>query len=66
MSRDETHDAGCRWAFRKTFRRSPTPKSASTTPAGTPKTCAGLLGRVLDEVEDLHPELRQAIEQALR
>jgi hypothetical protein len=25
MGRDETHDAGCRWAFRKTFRRSPTP-----------------------------------------
>jgi hypothetical protein len=25
----------------------------------------GLLGRVLDEVEDLHPELREAIERAL-
>ena len=24
MSHDETHDAGCRWAFRKTFRRKPT------------------------------------------
>ena len=26
----------------------------------------GLLGRVLDEVNDLHPELRAAIEEALR
>jgi hypothetical protein len=26
----------------------------------------GLLGRVLDEVEDLHPELREAIERVLR
>jgi hypothetical protein len=26
----------------------------------------GLLGRVLDEVEDLCPELREAIEQVLR
>jgi hypothetical protein len=25
MSRDETHDAACKWALRKTFRRSPTP-----------------------------------------
>jgi hypothetical protein len=25
MGRDETHDAACNWAFRKTFRRSPTP-----------------------------------------
>jgi hypothetical protein len=25
MSRDETHDAACKWAFRKTFRRAPTP-----------------------------------------
>jgi hypothetical protein len=25
MGRDETHDAACKWAFRKTFRRSPTP-----------------------------------------
>jgi hypothetical protein len=25
MGRDETHDFACRWAFRKTFRRSPTP-----------------------------------------
>jgi hypothetical protein len=25
----------------------------------------GLLGRVLDEVEDLHPQLREAIERAL-
>jgi hypothetical protein len=25
MGRDETHDAACKWAFRKTFRRRPTP-----------------------------------------
>jgi hypothetical protein len=25
MGRDETHDAACEWAFRKTFWRSPTP-----------------------------------------
>jgi hypothetical protein len=25
MARDETRDFACRWAFRKTFRRSPTP-----------------------------------------
>jgi hypothetical protein len=24
MDRDETHDAACKWAFRKTFRRRPT------------------------------------------
>jgi hypothetical protein len=30
------------------------------------ETLRGLLGRVLDEVEDLHPELRAAIENALK
>lgn len=29
------------------------------------KVCGGLLGRVLDEWEDMPPDLREAIERAL-